>query len=112
MAFDANGKYQPYDLNQPLSLPNRTGSFHQFRYDAPITELGSAFKNILEIEKKPGYMLFVADESDWSRSLYLRRQTARRILPSLSRGAVLGHPPSSYATWPVDCSQGFGFTME
>ncbi|KRZ91955.1 Uncharacterized protein T08_1779 [Trichinella sp. T8] len=40
MAFDANGKYQPYDLNQPLSLPNRTGSFHQFRYDAPITELG------------------------------------------------------------------------
>ncbi|KAL1284378.1 Ubiquitin-associated and SH3 domain-containing protein [Trichinella pseudospiralis] len=39
MAFNEQGKYRPYDLNQPLQIPFRSGDYLDYRYDSPITEL-------------------------------------------------------------------------
>jgi ubiquitin-associated SH3 domain-containing protein len=40
LAFTDLGKYRPYDLNQPLTLPKRSGGPAHFHNDTPITEMG------------------------------------------------------------------------
>ncbi|OUC45449.1 hypothetical protein D917_08436, partial [Trichinella nativa] len=35
MAFNEQGKYRPYDLNQPLQIPFRSGDFWDYRFDSP-----------------------------------------------------------------------------
>ncbi len=40
LAFNEYGKYHPYDLNQPLSMPRRSGGLQDFHNDSPITEMG------------------------------------------------------------------------
>ncbi len=39
-ACNDQGKYRPYDLNQPLSVPKRPGGFGDYFNDSPITEIG------------------------------------------------------------------------
>ena len=40
-AIDKYGEYEPYDLNQPLTLPKRPGGLPAFAADPPLTHLGS-----------------------------------------------------------------------
>uniref|UniRef100_A0A915PNW7 Uncharacterized protein n=1 Tax=Setaria digitata TaxID=48799 RepID=A0A915PNW7_9BILA len=39
-AFDANGRYRPFDLNLPRNLPKRKDGFEMFASDTPLTEMG------------------------------------------------------------------------
>ncbi|KFD48766.1 phosphoglycerate mutase family protein [Trichuris suis] len=41
MSINEQGKFRPYDLNQPVSLPKRTGGYQCYRNDTPISELGN-----------------------------------------------------------------------
>ena len=39
-AFDSNGKYTPFDINLPRSLPKRADGWQAFATDTPLTEIG------------------------------------------------------------------------
>ncbi|VDK83579.1 unnamed protein product [Litomosoides sigmodontis] len=39
-AFDSSGKYHPFDLNLPRTLPKRKDGFEMFASDSPLTEMG------------------------------------------------------------------------
>ncbi|KRZ50153.1 Protein UBASH3A -like protein [Trichinella nativa] len=41
VSFNDEGKYKPYDLNQPLKIPERHDGYEAYRIDSPITELGN-----------------------------------------------------------------------
>ncbi|KRY91915.1 Protein UBASH3A -like protein [Trichinella pseudospiralis] len=41
VSFNDEGKYKPYDLNQPLKIPERHDGYEAYRVDSPITELGN-----------------------------------------------------------------------
>ncbi|KRX49858.1 Protein UBASH3A -like protein [Trichinella murrelli] len=41
VSFNDEGKYKPYDLNQPLRIPERHDGYEAYRIDSPITELGN-----------------------------------------------------------------------
>ncbi|XP_003377754.1 putative ubiquitin associated and SH3 domain-containing protein B [Trichinella spiralis] len=64
MAFNEQGKYRPYDLNQPLQIPFRSGDFWDYRFDSPITELGNVMSMMvgrtLKLSKQQPYKIFVS----------------------------------------------------
>ncbi|KRZ48077.1 Protein UBASH3A -like protein [Trichinella nativa] len=64
MAFNEQGKYRPYDLNQPLQIPFRSGDFWDYRFDSPITELGNIMSMMvgrtLKLSKQQPYKIFVS----------------------------------------------------
>ncbi|VDM43090.1 unnamed protein product [Toxocara canis] len=39
-AFDATGKYRPFDLNLPRNIPRRKDGYQKFASDSPLTEMG------------------------------------------------------------------------
>uniref|UniRef100_A0A914SEZ9 Uncharacterized protein n=1 Tax=Parascaris equorum TaxID=6256 RepID=A0A914SEZ9_PAREQ len=39
-AFDASGRYRPFDLNLPRNIPRRKDGYEKFAGDSPLTEMG------------------------------------------------------------------------